>query len=161
MIRGICLCIALLLPNLALAQGLQVAFEGFDQNADAPLEIAADSMTISHEDGSAVLEGNVVIGQGTLRLAAPAVTINYNEAGGLSRIEASGGVTVVTPNEEIEAQTALYTLANDEMLLTGGVLLSQGRSAVSAERMRVDLATGTAVLEGRVRTVLQPTSASE
>ena len=143
--------------SLASAQGLQVAFAGFDQDAEEPIEIAADSMAIDQENGSALLTGNVVIGQGDLRLAAPRVNVNYSEEGGISTIRATGGVTVVTPEEEVEAQTALYTLSEDSMFLSGDVLLSQGRSAVSAKTMRVNLADGTALLEGRVRTVLQPT----
>lgn len=155
MLRVLIFCAAMV-PNLASAQGLQVAFAGFDQNADLPIEIAADSMSIDQEDGTALLTGNVVVGQGELRLAAPRVTVNYAEAGGIARILAEGGVTVVTAEEEVEAQTALYTLSDDSMVLSGDVLLSQGRSAVSSETMRVDLASGTALLEGRVRTVLQP-----
>jgi len=146
-----------LLPAVGFAQGLQVAFSGFDQNADAPIEIAADMMEIDQQSGSAVLSGNVVVGQGELRLAAPKVTVDYSEEGGISRILAEGGVTVVTAEEEVEAGTALYTLSDDSMVLSGDVLLSQGLSAVSSQTMRVDLARGTAVLEGRVRTVLQPT----
>ncbi|MEL6914733.1 MAG: LptA/OstA family protein [Pseudomonadota bacterium] len=149
-------CALVWLAPLAAAQGLQVAFAGFDQDAAEAIEIAADTMSIDQEDGSAVLTGSVVIGQGDLRLSAPQVTVSYSEAGGIDRILAEGGVTLVTPEEEVEAATAVYTLSADEMLLTGDVLLSQGRSAVSAERMRVDLANGTALLEGRVRTVLQP-----
>ncbi|MEM1100280.1 MAG: LptA/OstA family protein [Pseudomonadota bacterium] len=149
------------LASGAFAQGLQVAFAGFDQDADEAIEIAADSMSIDQEDGRALLTGAVTIGQGDLRLSAPQVTVTYTEAGGIDTILAEGGVIVVTPEEEVEATTALYTLSADEMLLTGDVLLSQGRSAVSAERMRVDLSSGTALLEGRVRTVLQPNDADE
>ena len=137
-------------------QGLSVSFAGFDNEVTEPIEIAADAMSLDQDGGAALLEGNVVIGQGDLRLAAPRVAVDYSEEGGISRIEATGGVTVVTPNEEVEAAEALYTLADDVMVLSGNVLLTQGRSAVSASRMRVDLATGTALLEGRVRTILQP-----
>ncbi|MEM1374510.1 MAG: LptA/OstA family protein [Pseudomonadota bacterium] len=153
--RVLAVCFALL-PGVGAAQGLQVAFDGFDQDAALPIEIAADQMSISQEDGSATLTGNVVIGQGDLRLAAPSVQVSYSEGGGISEIVADGGVTVVTPQEEVEARRAVYILSSDTMVLTGDVLLSQGRSAVSAETMRVNLATGSALLEGRVRTVLQP-----
>ncbi|MCH2077810.1 MAG: LPS export ABC transporter periplasmic protein LptC [Rhodobacteraceae bacterium] len=155
-LRVLCVCLAWI-PAWVSAQGLQVAFDGFDQDASLPVEIAADSMAINQEDGSATLTGNVVIGQGDLRLAAPSVVVNYTADGGIGQIVAEGGVTVVTPAEEVEAQRAVYDLAGDSMVLTGDVLLSQGRSAVSSETMRVNLATGQALLEGRVRTVLQPT----
>ncbi|MEL6607367.1 MAG: LptA/OstA family protein [Pseudomonadota bacterium] len=147
-----------LLPVTAAAQGLQVAFAGLDNTADQPVEIAADSMSINQDDGIATLTGNVVVGQGDMRMAAQRILIIYTQDGGVSRFEATGGVTVVTPEEEVEAASATYNLDEDTMLLSGDVLLSQGQSAVSAERMRVNMDDGTALLEGRVRTVLQPNS---
>ena len=147
-----------LLPVTAAAQGLQVAFAGLDNTADQPVEIAADSMSINQDDGIATLTGNVVVGQGDMRMAAQRILIIYTQDGGVSRFEAAGGVTVVTPEEEVEAASATYNLDEDTMLLSGDVLLSQGQSAVSAERMRVNMDDGTALLEGRVRTVLQPNS---
>ncbi|MEM1234665.1 MAG: LptA/OstA family protein [Pseudomonadota bacterium] len=154
LLRVLTVC-ALMVPSFALAQGLQVAFAGFNQDGDLPIEIAADSMAIDQVDGSALLTGNVVIGQGELRLAAPRVTVNYADTGGISRIFAEGGVTFVTPEEEAESRTALYELSDDSIFLSGDVLLIQGSNAVSSDTMRVDLASGTALLEGRVRTVLQ------
>ncbi|MEM1237693.1 MAG: LptA/OstA family protein [Pseudomonadota bacterium] len=139
------------------AQGLQVAFAGLGQTTDQPIEIAADTMAIDQDDGSAVLTGNVVIGQGDLRMTASRVTIDYTQEGGISEMFAVGGVVIVTPEEEVESTTALYKLADDSIFLSGDVLLVQGRSTVLSETMRVDLTDGTALLEGRVRTVLQPT----
>jgi lipopolysaccharide export system protein LptA len=40
--------------------------------------------------------------------------------------------------------------------MMGQVLLTQGRNAISAERMSVDLDGGTAEMSGRVRTLIQP-----
>ncbi len=40
-------------------------------------------------------------------------------------------------------------------MLTGDVVLTQGPTALSANRMVVDLRAGTGQLEGRVRTVFQ------
>ncbi|MEM6728426.1 MAG: LptA/OstA family protein [Pseudomonadota bacterium] len=156
LLRASALCLLVAVPHLPLAQGLQVAFQGFNQDSEQAIEIAADAMAINQESGSAELSGNVIIGQGELRLSAPRVNVDYSEEGGISRIEAVGGVTIVTPQEEAEARRAVYVLASDSMLLEGDVLLSQGANAVSADRMNVDLASGRAVLEGRVRTVLQP-----
>jgi lipopolysaccharide export system protein LptA len=40
--------------------------------------------------------------------------------------------------------------------MTGDVVLTQGQSALSSERLVIDLATGTGRLDGRVRTVFRP-----
>ncbi|MDB4112284.1 lipopolysaccharide transport periplasmic protein LptA, partial [Yoonia sp.] len=41
------------------------------------------------------------------------------------------------------------------LVLTGEVLLTQGASAISAGRMVINVTDGTALMDGRVRTILQ------
>jgi len=125
-------------------------------NADpnAPVEITADTLSIDQASGSAVFEGNVVLGQGDLRLSAGRVQVVYSDASGdISRLSASGGVTFVTDTEAAEAATAEYNLDDGTLVMTGDVLLTQGASAISADTMRVNLSTGAAQMEGRVRTI--------
>jgi len=125
-------------------------------NADpnAPVEISADTLSIDQASGSAVFEGNVVLGQGDLRLSAGRVQVIYSDASGdISRLSASGGVTFVTDTEAAEAANAEYNLDDGILVMTGDVLLTQGASAISADTMRVNLSTGAAQMEGRVRTI--------
>ncbi|MEM8591202.1 MAG: LptA/OstA family protein, partial [Pseudomonadota bacterium] len=86
------LMVTFLWPAIAMSQGLQVAFDGFDQDSDQPIEISSDSLSINQDDGSAVLTGNVVVGQGSMRLAAPKITVSYTDGGGISTLLAEGGV---------------------------------------------------------------------
>lgn len=125
-------------------------------NADptAPVEITADSLSIEQSSGTAIFEGNVVLGQGELRLSAGRVQVVYNDASGdISRLNASGGVTFVTGTEAAEAREAEYDLDNGTLVMSGEVLLTQGASAISSDSMRINLETGAARMEGRVRTV--------
>ncbi|MEL6958435.1 MAG: lipopolysaccharide transport periplasmic protein LptA [Pseudomonadota bacterium] len=125
-------------------------------NADptAPVEITADSLSVDQDTGSAQFQGNVVIGQGDLRLSAGRVDVIYNgNSGDISRLSAAGGVTFVTATEAAEAQNAEYNLDAGTLVLTGDVLLTQGASAISADTMRIDLTTGAAQMDGRVRTI--------
>ena len=55
-----------------------------------------------------------------------------------------------------EAQDAVYDVASGNVTLTGDVMLTQGQSVLSGEKMDVNLSTGTASVSGRVRSVLQP-----
>ena len=129
---------------------------GLTADPTAPVEITADSLTVDRETGSAVFAGNVVIGQGAMRIAAGRVEVAYDDASGdIRQLSASGGVTFVTGTEEAEAQAAAYDLTSGQLTLTGEVLLTQGPSALSAERMVVNLTDGTAQMEGRVRTVFR------
>ncbi|EPX82332.1 lipopolysaccharide transport periplasmic protein LptA [Salipiger mucosus] len=140
----------------ALAQGAQVAFGGATQDPDAPVEVSADQLQVNQSDGTALYTGNVVIGQGEMRLAAPRVLVVYVEGQGrIDRLEATGGVTLVSGDEAAEAERADYDIEAGIIEMTGNVLLTQGENALTSERMIVDLENGTAEMAGRVRTVIQ------
>ncbi|MEJ6404908.1 lipopolysaccharide transport periplasmic protein LptA [Yoonia sp. 2307UL14-13] len=129
---------------------------GITVDQSAAVEVSADNLAVDQDTGTAVFTGNVVIGQGDLRVSAASVEVVYaEESGDIDRLVAKGGVTFVTETEAAEAQNADYNLADGTLTLMGDVLLTQGPSAISAEKMVINIADGTAVMEGRVRTVLQ------
>ena len=153
--RALILFLALL-AGPALAQ-TNLNLGGLAGDSDAPVEITADTLSVDQQAGTAEFDGNVVIAQGDLRLAADAVSVSYDEASGaITRMVANGSVTFVTATEAAEARAADYDVTSGTLTLTGDVLLTQGPSAISAERMVGNLDTGTARMEGRVRTVFQP-----
>ena len=127
---------------------------GFSPDPEAPIEMTADKLTINQHDGSAQFESNVVISQGDIHIAAELVTVTYLKDGGIDQLNATGGVTFVTQTESAEAETADYDLTNRQLVMSGGVLLTQGQRAISADKMSIDLETGAALMEGRVRTTL-------
>lgn len=151
------------LPALALvvalpAWGQTLTFGGMRADISAPVEIAADALAVNQSDGTAVFSGNVVIGQGAMRLSAGRVDVTYAE-GGTTRIRslrAEGDVTLVSGDDAAEAQEALYDVEAGQVTLIGDVILAQGGNVLTGQRMEVDLATGAARVEGRVRTILQP-----
>lgn len=129
---------------------------GLDVDAKSPVEIAADSLSVDQDTGVATFAGNVEIIQGTLSVKAGSVEVVYSEESGeISRLLATDGVTLVTSEESAEAASAVYDLASGILELRGNVILVQGRNSITTESLRVDLTAGTAVAEGRVRTVLQ------
>lgn len=149
------LLLMLILPLAAQAQ-TDIALGGISADPSAPVEITADSLTVDQDSRSAVFAGNVVIGQGELRIAAGEVKVIYSDAtGDIAQLLASGGVTFVTATEAAEAETADYNLTTGILTLSGAVLLTQGASALSADSMTVNLETGTATMLGRVSTVFQ------
>lgn len=146
---------AIVLPHDVAAQGAQVAFGSMQQDTDAPVEVTADSLSVNQRDGTALYTGNVVIVQGEMRLAAPRVLVVYSaQAGRIDRLEATGGVTMVSGEEAAEAERADYDIEGGTVTLAGNVLMTQGENALTAERMVVNLDDGTAQMSGRVRTVL-------
>ena len=143
----------------SLAQSTSVAFGSIKQDTDAPVEVSADQLAVNQEDGSALFTGNVVIGQGEMRLSAPMVLVIYKKVQtGIERLEATGGVTLVSGPDAAESERADYDIDDGTVLMRGNVLLTQGPNAMTSERMTVNLDDGTAQMVGRVRTVLQPSS---
>ncbi len=156
MIRAIALVVLLLSPGLAAAQGTNVAFGAMERDADAPVEVTADSLSVNQSDGTAIYAGNVIVAQGDMRLAADRVRVVYSEsAGRIERMEATGGVTLVSGEEAAEAERADYNIDDGTVVMSGNVLLTQGPNALTSQRMVVNLDTGTAQMTGRVRTVIQ------
>jgi len=152
-----------MLPALALAQaqGAQVPFGGLEHDATLPVEITSDRLDLDQAAGTAVFTGAVKVGQGELRMAADRVEVFYaggpeGGTGQVTRMVATGNVTLANGSEAAEADTATYEVAAGTIVMKGDVLLTQGRNALSSETLNIDLATGTGRLEGRVQTIFVP-----
>ena len=156
MLRPLVLNLALLLPGLALAQ-TNLSLGNITINGDTPVEVTADSLAVDQDTGRAVFSGNVIVVQGDIRIGAGKVEVLYDaEGGAITRLVASDGITFATATEAAEASEADYDLARGILVLTGQVLLTQGKNALSAERMTLNLRDGSAQLDGRVRTIFVP-----
>lgn len=155
MIKPIAFCAAFFLASSASAQS-NVALGGLSVDTSAAIEITANSLSIDQDTSTAVFDGNVIIGQGDLRVTAGRVEVVYgSDTTQIARLLASGGVTFVTATEAAEAEQANYDITTGLLVLTGDVLLTQGASAISAGQMTINVTDGTATMDGRVRTVLQ------
>lgn len=160
--RFIHILVFLGLAGIAQAQGTQVAFGNVQQDSALPVEVTADKLDVNQSDGTAIFTGNVLIGQGEMRLSAPWVLVVYlKDRSGIEKLRAKGGVTLVSGEDAAEARRADYNVQTGIIEMFGDVLLVQGTSALTADRMFVDTEAGTARMNGRVKTVLQPQSGQQ
>ena len=144
-------------PLLVSAQGTTIDFGGLKTDTTLPVEVTADSLTVTQTDGVAVFSGNVLVTQGDMKLSAGEVRVEYGTDGtGISRLFASGGVTLKAGTDAAEAVEAVYTVATGEVVMQGHVLLTQGQAAISGEKLVVSLKDGTGKMEGRVTTTFVP-----
>lgn len=142
------------------AQGMQVSFGDLKQDTSQPVEVSADQLKVDQTNGSAVFTGNVVVGQGDMRLAAGRVQVEYGDTNGstankISKLLATGGVILTNGGAAAESLEAVYTIDSGSIVMTGDVILTQGASVVSSDKMVVDLNTGTALMTGRVKSIFQ------
>ena len=70
MIRTVMTVVAFGVATIAQAQGTEIAFGTVQQDTSLPVEVSADALSVSQNDGSALFTGNVIIGQGEMRLSA-------------------------------------------------------------------------------------------
>lgn len=151
---------AVLLAALALpiSSGAQTP-----QNSNrAPIAISSDDAEYdsSGPNLTATLIGRAEIIQGQNRLRADRIS-GFN-ASGDSRMEATGNVYFVTPNQTIRGDRAIYTTGNDTIVVTGDVILTQGQNVATGSRLTYNTRTESARLEGgsngRVQGVFYPSS---
>lgn len=146
--------------SLACAQGTEVAFGSAQQDPSLPVEVTADALRVDQAGGTAVFTGNVLVGQGEMRLSADEVRVEYlmengESTGEVGRVLASGNVTFVNGPEAAEGESANYNVPDGTMLMTGNVILTQGKNVLSGEKLVINMEDGTGVMEGRVKSILQ------
>jgi lipopolysaccharide export system protein LptA len=171
-------------PTQNPMQGLQ------GQNKDQPIHIEASTLEVHDKAKTATFSGNVQVVQGdtTMRCRSLVVFYGADEGAGaakpvaaarpaaespatpgmpqgaqsIRRIEARGGVTVVTKDQNASGELGVYDLKTKSITLTGNVVVSQGKNILHGERVVVDTATGNARVESgatahdRVRALIQP-----
>ena len=147
--------LALLMSGAAIAQQGVSALKGHDSRA--PIDLSADRAEAQDRADRAIFSGNVVVRQGELTLRTTRLTVAYASQNGIdiNRIDASGGVTVVSPSETAKGDFAVYDLDQGLITMVGNVRLDRGGSFLSGGRLTIDLDTGRAVMDGGMRGVNQ------
>ena len=147
MIAGAALMAAVALPLVSDAQ---------TDASKAPVQYGADGG--EYTPNGFALRGRAELTQGGNRLRADAIT-GVTTDGDLSRVEASGNVYFVTPDQSMRGDRAVYSLGNAEVVVTGNVVLTQGKNVLSGNRLVYNVRTESARMEGgggRVQGVFYP-----
>lgn len=147
----------------AMAQG-SGPFGGFKHDREAPVEISADALEVRQADSIAIFSGQVVAGQGTLRLTAERVEVTFDpeaegegETGAIKTMKANGNVFLSNGAETAQGREAEYNLDTGMVRMRGDVILTQGDNVGKGETLVINLNTGEATMKGRVSLILKPT----
>lgn len=144
----------------AHAQGTALSFGEGETTSGQPVEITADALEVDRDAGSAVFTGNVLVRQGALRLTGMEVRVAYGPGPDgetqVQRVEAEGDVVLVNGEDAAEGDSAVYTVATGQVVMTGDVILTRPDSAMTGERLTVNVDDGTGRMEGRVTVVFTP-----
>ncbi|MDJ0627951.1 MAG: lipopolysaccharide transport periplasmic protein LptA [Rhodobacter sp.] len=149
-----------LIALTADAQGTSVSLGVQDHDSSQPVEITSQELAVDQENGTATFTGDVIVGQGGITMTCQRMIVEYApDESGQNQIEVirmSGDVTFVGDNEAAESDAAIYRLDAEIIVMTGNVLVTQGSTALSSDKLTYNLQTGSGVMEGRVKTILQP-----
>jgi lipopolysaccharide export system protein LptA len=167
------------------------------ENKDAPVQIEAATLEVHDKTKTATFSGNVQVVQGDTTMRCRSLVVFYGQEVGIAgsgsgaeaapnatvktplggtksaqnirRIEARGGVTVLTKDQSASGDLGIYDLQTKTITLSGNVVVSQGQNVIHGERVVVDTETGNARVEsggsgagasaaggGRVRALIQP-----
>jgi lipopolysaccharide export system protein LptA len=135
--------------SLALAAGAAAQ----QHNSNAPIDFSADTIELQDRANRAVLAGNVAVKQAEMTLNASRLTVAYtgkvqNGSPQVSRLDASGGVTVRRPDQTARSQYAVYDINKRLITMLGAVTLNQGGNTVNGGRLTINLDSGRAVIDG-------------
>ena len=151
MIRPLPFFALAMLAAPALAQGTS-ALKGHDSNA--PIDISSDHIEVQDRADRAIWVGNVHAVQQDMTMDAARMTVAYTHATTpgadpqIQRIDASGGVTVVSPTERAKGDFGIYDLNRKLITLIGRVTLTRGTNVVNGARLVIDMNTGRATVDG-------------
>lgn len=155
---GVALAFLMIAPS-AHAQTAAVSLGQPITDPDAPIEVTAESLSVDRESGNAIFIGNVYVVQGQMTLNADKVEVLYSEDAAddeqLREVIAAGNVVLVNGEDTAASDYAVLYPPRDTVVMTGNVLLTQGRSIISGDTFNWDMITGQGTMEGRVRSVLQ------
>ncbi len=161
---GLFFC-ALIVPVLS-AQAQVTAAATTELDTQAPVKvskdvkISADELEANLRKDIVIFVGNVVITQEDLTLNSDRVTVFYQNApqkaagetnGGkssISRIDASGSITLTTKTESIKATWGIYDFTEKIITLGGKVVLKRDDGEIKGKRLVYNLNTGMITIEG-------------
>ena len=147
----------LLLSPKVFAQNASLSLSGANHDINLPVEITANNLSINQSSNSAIFEGTAYVGQGSLRLSADKIVVNYNQdTGKVTSVEATGKVIFTNGEDIAEAETAIYKIDSGLLSMSGNVLLVQGKSTISGNYLDMDILKNIATLSGNVKTTLAP-----
>ena len=156
-------------------------------SSNGPIDITADNGTLVNSTCEATWSGAAEALQGTSRLranvikaflkkkaagaaaqsapAGPGGAANPSDCGATQRIEADGNVFYVTPDQVAHGDHAVYNADADQIVMTGDVIVVQGKNIVRGDKMTIHVSTRLVTIDstaqgrgvpGRVRGVFYP-----
>ncbi len=141
------------------AKSLTGVFGGFAGDTNAPIDIEADRLVVSDNKKMAVFTGNVKAVQGEFTLRTPRLEVYYSSGSPASGAKSASGSEIrslkalqkvqVTsgPDQSATGDEAVFDVLAQTVVLTGKVVVKQGKNIITGERLFIDLKNNTTRLD--------------
>ena len=128
------------------------------QDSDAPVDITADALEVVNTQCLSIWSGSAEALQDRTRLRAD-VLKTYSKkgptrpggqsgaCGALIKMEATGNVYYVTPQQRVRGDAAVYDVESETIVITGDVVAVNGENVLRGERLTINAATGDAQMQ--------------
>ena len=145
--------------SFSIAEDVEKPVPNFKFNTSLPLEIRSKELNIEQNTGRATFSGNVIATQGNLILTALTLVVEYalknsRMTSEMKKLTANKDVTIVSDTQSAVANKVVYDIISENIIMTGDVILKEGLSATSGDRLTINLNTGSRRMEGNVRTLI-------
>jgi lipopolysaccharide export system protein LptA len=147
-------------------------------NKGGGILINSDKLEAIDAKNQAIFTGSVDAVQDDARLRADKLDVLFEAPSGdgndggrdVKTIIATGNVYYVTPKQIAKSEKAVYDVANDEVVMTGNVVVTQGKNVIRGDRLVLKISSGRAVFDakqqdskntGRVRAAFFPAKKKE
>ena len=145
--------------SFSIAEDVEKPVPNFKFNTSLPLEIRSKELNIEQNTGRATFSGNVIATQGNLILTAVTIVVEYalknsRMTSEMKKLTANKDVTIVSDTQSAVANKLVYDIISENIIMTGDVILKEGLSATSGDKLTINLNTGSRRMEGNVRTLM-------
>ena len=141
---------------MAFSQG--DGFGSLASDRTEPIEFNSDRLIFNQEQNLAELFDGVKIIQGKTVLSAEYVKAIYSTTNKLEKVFAERNIELKSEQDIARADTAIYSLVENSISLTGNARLIQGANNIMADQILINTKTGLTQLLGSVKTVIAPST---
>lgn len=158
---------------LLLQASLPFTAQALEGDVNKPIEVEADSVEIDEGSGKSIYKGNVILTQGSIRLAADKITVIQHENQS-DKIIVIGSPALLTQKSEngkkpVKGRSTRmeYNVDSDILYLIGNATLTQDQDTFKSDRIAYDrkksLIKGGTSAEGkqRVRVTIKSNSGKD
>ncbi len=127
--------------------------KALEKNADKPINIKSESLSISTSNNIATFTDNVVVKQGDMTMKANEMKV-YSERqknatkNKFKRIEAFGKVFLNSPNREARSNKAIYDVVAGRIEMYENVYLKENGNTLQGSKFVYDLKSGQTAISG-------------